>query len=450
MTSMQIKRIFFFAAICICMSFSSLAAQELSYSGSLSAQTGLGLPNTHDNKGKFLSGALIFDSTLKAYFNESMLYLDASLIGDGVGSQSTNGVSSFVSDDGHFSLKLKEAYFDYNGGFWALRAGRMIAAWGKADGIQITDILCPHDVSTMIATTYKESRQGIDALRLSYTGNSLQADVYWIPFFTPSTLPLAKNNPLKKILFPTESGGFALVAPDRYDDFDLPEKKLANSEYAARVGMYFSRLDLSFYGFYGWEDEPFLSYESNGKGIAVKGKYERMAMVGLDSALPAGDFVFRFEGAYFPQRYMQTNADWQAVRQAGGESVSAGERHHQLVGLAGFDWTPSGGWTITAQYIADYAFGDADALARYSYQHQASLMLEKTLLNDLITLSALAFVDLRDFSSNATLSAEYMLTDAIKLFLLGDIFLEGPDGKKGLYGAYRDLSCVTLKGKISF
>ena len=77
-------------------------------------------------------------------------------------------------------------------------------------------------------------------------------------------------------------------------------------------------------------------------------------------------------------------------------------------------------------------------------------MLEKTLLNDLITLSALAFVDLRDFSSNATLSAEYMLTDAIKLFLLGDIFLEGPDGKKGLYGAYRDLSCVTLKGKISF
>lgn len=428
----------------------SLAAQEISYSGSLSSLAGIALPNTNDNKGKFLAGTLIFDNTLKAYLNESMFYLNASLIGDAVGSQSSNGVSAFVSDDGHFSIKLKEAYFDYNGGFWALRAGRMIAAWGKADGIQITDVLCPQDESTIIASSYKESRQGIDALRLSYTGNSLQADVYWIPFFTPSTLPLAKNSPIRNILFPKNLGEYSLSSPARYDDFELPEKKFASSEYAARVGMYFSRFDLSFYGFYGWDDLPFMSYTAEPlSSVNVNGGYERMAMLGLDTAIPAGEFVLRFESAFFPERYMQTSADWQAERQSAGLDFSASERHSQIIGLAGLDWSPSG-WTITAQYIADYAFGEAESLDRKTYQHQASLTVEKALLNDTMTLSALAFLDLRDFSSSTELSAEYSLTDAIKLALIGNIFLEGPDGKTGLYGAYQDLSCLTLKGTISF
>ena len=42
------------------------------------------------------------------------------------------------------------------------------------------------------------------------------------------------------------------------------------------------------------------------------------------------------------------------------------------------------------------------------------------------------------------------LTDAITLSLIGDLYLEGPDGTNGLYGEYRDYSSVTFKGKMSF
>ena len=45
--------------------------------------------------------------------------------------------------------------------------------------------------------------------------------------------------------------------------------------------------------------------------------------------------------------------------------------------------------------------------------------------------------------------AEYKFTDAITLYLIADFFLEGPE-KEGMYGEYRDLSCITLKGKYSF
>ena len=449
MTSFRGLRSFAFAFLFFCFS-TFLYAQDLSYAGSLSALAGAGLPNTHDNKGTFLVGNLLYDNLVKASLGDSFFCFNAILVGDGVGSQSTNGLSALVTDDGHFAIKLKEAYFDYNGSFWALRAGRMIAAWGKADGIQITDVLCPQDESSMIASTYKESRQGIDAVRLSYTGEKVQADAYWIPLFTPSTLPLAARNPMRKILFPEKYGNYTLVTPKRYDDFDLPEKSLANSEYAARMSLYFSALDLSFYAFYGWDDLPFMTYTVTPEAkVNVTGGYERMTMFGLDAAIPAGDFVFRFESAYFPRRYVQTADEWQARQQAAGKSFSAAERHHQLVGLGGFDWTPGSGWTLSAQYIADYVFGDDTALNRKNYRHQASLSVEKMLLNDTLSLSGLAFLDLRELTSTTQLSAEYSLTDAIKLALIGNIFLEGPE-KAGLYGSYHDLSCLTLKGTVSF
>ena len=121
-----------------------------------------------------------------------------------------------------------------------------------------------------------------------------------------------------------------------------------------------------------------------------------------------------------------------------------------MVALAGFDWTPSGGWTITAQYIADAVFESDSQLDRNAYVHRASLTVEKTLFNESLTLSALAFLDLTDFSSATELSAEYSLTDAIKLGLVGNLFFKGIDGRDGLYGAYSGLTCLTLKGVVSF
>lgn len=59
-------------------------------------------------------------------------------------------------------------------------------------------------------------------------------------------------------------------------------------------------------------------------------------------------------------------------------------------------------------------------------------------------------IDLWDNSTASELELEYNLTDAITLSLIGDLYLEGPDGTNGLYGEYRDYSSVTFKGKMSF
>ena len=425
-------------------------AQKIDFYGSLTAQSGIGLPNADDNKGKFLTGLTVFDGTMRSYLGQSMAYVNGQVIFDAIGSQSTNGYSAFAADNGNFALHLKEAYLDWRGELFALRVGRQIAAWGKADGIQVADVLCPKDDSKMIASTYKDSRLGIDAVRLSLLTDKAQFDAYWIPIFTPSLLPLAKNNPLRKCILPDSYEGLPVLAPQKFDDFDLPQKAIYNGEYALRASTYLSALDLSFYAFYGWDDNPFMAYSISESGIKIDGQYKRMAMLGADAAIPAGNFVFRFETAYFPLRSIQTGNEYQSNQQLAGLAFDACKKHHQLIGLAGFDWTPGSGWTITAQYFADLICDYKDDLERKLYEHQMTLSLEKSLINETLTLTATGALDLNELSSTAELECAYSFSDAITLSAIVDLFLKGIDGKKGQYGAYESLSCGTLKAKISF
>lgn len=429
------RRVFVFVSAFI-FAFPSFS-QELEFSGSLTAQAGIGLPNAGVNGGTFLTGQTVFDGTMKSYLGESMVYVNGQMLFDATGSQSTNGSSAFASEGGYFSLHLKEAYLDWRGEMFSLRIGRQIAAWGKADEIQIADVLCPKDNSKMIASSYKDSRLGIDALRFSFLTDMAQFDAYWIPFFTPNLLPLSKNNPLRKCLMPDSFEGLPVNAPGKYDDFILPQKAIWNGEYALRASLYLSALDLSFYGFYGWDDNPFLSYSVSGSAVDANGQYEHLAMFGADAAVPVGDFVFRFESAYFPFRSIQNSKDYQ-------------KDHHQVLALAGLDWTPRGGWTITAQYAGDLICDYNSALERYPYEHQITLSLEKSFINETLTLSAAGALDLNEFSSTAEIECSYSFSDSITFSAIVNLFFKGIDDEEGMYGSYESLSCGTLKAKISF
>ncbi len=110
----------------------SVFAQETSLGGTLTTQAGVGLPNAHHNKGDFLLGQTIFDGSIKSYLDKSMIYLNGQIVHNALGSQTTNGSSAFVADDGIFALKLREAYFNWKGETFALKVGRQVESWGRA------------------------------------------------------------------------------------------------------------------------------------------------------------------------------------------------------------------------------------------------------------------------------------------------------------------------------
>ena len=351
-----------------------LVALDYSPEGGIKTLWAAGLPNAHDNAKKLLVGKTTASGSLKVYGEKSMAFID--------GEVSSDALKNCALD-----FRLREAWADYDGGFWALRIGRQINAWGKADGLQVADILCPKDKSVLIASTYADSRLGIDAARLSFKNESLVCDAYWIPI-SPSAPKV--------------------------------EASLEHSEAALRLAAYFPFADFSLYGFYGYDRDPLppLSDESR-----------KIAMFGADTAVPIKELILRAECAFFPERY-------------------AGK--HQLVALTGFDWMPSL-VTVTGQYYLDWLSGNLESAGRTAYLHQASLSLSKSFLQETLKFSCTGLLGLNDFDSMISFKCEYSITDQLCLTLGTDLFMNGPDkNKKGFYGAYEDYSSAYLKAEYRF
>ena len=408
----------------------SLTAEgNVDFSGNIETLWGAAAPWTDSDTsaGYFTLGTTTFTGTIDAYYDNSSALAEGSVTYDAVNNS--------------LEYSVDELWLDYTESIWGLRIGRQKAAWGKADGIDITNVLCPSDMSSLAAMISDDSKLAVDAIRLSLSGNQFTADAYWMPFFTPAALPLDEGNALRKFVVPETiefpvAPGVNHAIPVTIDGIKTPELAIWNGEYGLRVSSYLSAFDLSLYGFYGWDDTPILNYGMTSEAIVVNGKYERMAMIGADAALPIGETVLRLETAFFPQRHFQ--------KEEGGSL-----QKNQLSALAGIDWMPSG-WTLTAQYYCDAVFGDLDELERTdAYQHGATLSVSKSLVNETLELSFSGLLGFNDFDSLLSPSVKYSLSDQISLGASAYIFLPGPD-RDGKYGAYKDLSSLCLNAKFSF
>lgn len=371
-----------------------------------------------------------------------------------------------IRNFGNCTFLLDEFWADYTSSFWGIRVGRQKAAWGKADGIDITNVLCPSNMSSFAAMTSDSSTLGIDAVRFSLNGNSFTADAWWVPFFTPSILPFDEGNQLRPLIvplstsFPVPALNRVLTLPINIREAEKPKTALKNSEFGLKISGYFSRLDVSLYAFYGWDDIPLMNYKVTfgqaqfpyppmPNGLEVAGKYERMAMLGADAALPIGETVIRMEGAFFPKRYFQKSPE--AIL---GGSKEASEQHDEIAALVGIDWMPSG-WTFTAQYHFSYVRGKLDALKRTdNYTHGATFSASRSFLDETLEASLSSVINFDDFDTMFAPSVKYSISDQLSVSGGAYIFLPGPhsddnDRHDGEYGKYRDLSTFFISAKYS-
>ena len=432
---MRRRRSAVLGTVCV-LAASFASSQDITFSAS--AKTAVGVFIRGDNAGNFSSAKETVSGEVDARFANCTVFIAGNAYFNAL---AVNSGGSFSVVDG-LGAELQEAYFTWTSNEFAkgltagLKVGRQISAWGKADGIRIADILCPQNLSSLDTANYSESRLGIDAVKATFSGTYFSVDVYWIPFFRPSALPLESWNPIRKALFSGPAGAEVEIR-----DISKPELNIANSSYAARVSFWFPAIDFSLYGYYGFDDLPNLSYAlttTPPTKITVTGKYYRYGMAGFDLAVPLGAFVIRAESAFFPERAVQL----------GQTSLGGFERKNELRALAGIDWNKNG-WMLTAQYYGDVIFAYVDSLARDAYEHGATANFSKTLFSDTLTLSCAALVRWNDLDGFAGLKVKYNLTDEISLLLAFDGYFPGPKSE-GTYGKYKDLSCVRFEGTVRF
>lgn len=452
------KKILLIASFGILAGSFLMAEGGADFSGDIETVWGVAAPWTDsDTAGRFTLGTTSFTGELEAFYGNSSAYAQADFSYDATGALNGEGGSGNIGNG--FNLSLGELWIDYTESFWGIRIGRQKAAWGKADGVDITNVLCPSNMSSFYAMIGDDSKLAVDALRVSLSGDSFTADAWWIPFFTPASLPLDEGNSLRKFVVPSvvefpAGPGVVIPLPVEIAGLETPSRAIWNGEYGLKLSGYFSAFDVSLYGFYGWDDIPLLDYEltydgMTPNGINVGGDYRHMGMVGVDAAVPIGATVLRAEAAFFPMRSLQKSAGAIITEKMTSTDVETSEKHNELSGLVGIDWMPSG-WTLTAQYFCDLVFGSMDNLEREdSYTHGMTVSVSKSLVNETLELSLAGLLNFNDFDSMISPSVTYSLSDQISVGGGAYIFLPGPEND-GKYGAYKDLSSFYLNAKFSF
>jgi hypothetical protein len=394
-------------------------------------------------------------------FSKDLSLTDSRAAFAGEVSAYAGAASSFVSLSAEYNgidperrgFSLGEAWIDWSSGGFRFRLGRQLVSWGAADGLVLTDVVCPQNLTASAGLDFAGSRLPVDGLKLQYVFPVVAVEALWLPLFTPARLP-GEQNPLHGVLYPAsvDMGGGPL--PVSVLETALP-RGIGDGEYGLRLSAYTPALDFSLALFYGWNDIPHFRKNLIFSGTVPAGlelapSYGRTVMAGADASVPLGEFLLRLEAAWTGGgRYDRSAGDTAAALLAGRADEPV--EKHKLQLLAGLDWSPAG-WTLSAQYYEDLipeAYSGGGGIERPWRKYALTLRLGRSFFRETLSLSAWCHLDLRDLDAAAGASAAWGLTDAVSLSLGSDFFTGGIENR-GDYAAYRDLSCLWAKGVFRF
>jgi hypothetical protein len=326
-------------------------------------------------------------------------------------------------------IELREAYLDYVADSWDARIGRQIVVWGKADGIQITDIVSPMDYTEFLAQDYDDIRIPVDAFKIRFFRDVVNYEFIWVPNFQAAILPSGDNPWAIETEIP---GGKQL----KFDDPLTPKQTLENSEIGGKVSLYLPGFDMALSALYTWDKFP--EYRKSASGddcLRIRPEHHRITFVGAEFSRPHGSFVIRGESAFFKDKRLESDMfDNQLFKK------------NMLKWLIGLDWYPGNSWTVSAQFTDTYILDYDDDIDDDSHTMFSTINVSKKLFREKLKLSSFAYVGLNNGDVFDRSSIDYAFTDAFHLSTGIDLFI----GDEGLFGQYKDNNEVWLKAKYSF
>jgi len=150
-----------------------------------------------------------------------------------------------------------EAFLDIDIKQFNLRAGYQIFSWGVADIYNPTDILNPRDYTDI----FDFEKDGMPALRFTYTREKLSFEGIWMPFPLESELPYEDSRFVQPFLSTINNPLFPVIGipPANVDltvNYLTPPMSIRSSQFAARVLATVGRFDLGLSYFNGFEKIP--------------------------------------------------------------------------------------------------------------------------------------------------------------------------------------------------
>ena len=405
-----------FMVIVLLGTFIYLSASDLEFNGFIDTYHAFCLNDSHD----LLSSRTRLRTELWITGEDASFFTSMNAINNNVISSNSG-------------IELREAFMDYSADNWDVRIGRQLIIWGKADGLEITDIISPKDYTEFLARDFDDIRLPIDALKFRFLFEQTNLELIWLPVFKPAILPPASS--------PWEMKN---ESHDYYEEWFTtvePEMSLKNSEIAAKISTYRSGFDLAFSAFHSWEDIPAMHRKMYKTSSVIDSVYyypehHRLTFLGLEFSIPYKDLVFRGESAFYKDRYFEP-ASMQT------ETLF---KKNSLNWMMGIDWSPGNDWSFTGQLADNFILDYAKEIDTDEHTFLSTLNVSKQLFRQILKLSSMLYYGINDEDYFIRTSVDYALTDEMHILTGIDLFC----GNEGMYGQYNDNDELWLKAKYSF
>ena len=339
-------------------------------------------------------------------------------------------------------LRLREAYMDMYFKNFDVRIGKQQVVWGKADGVFITDIVSPLDLSEFLLPDFDEIRQGVIATKLNYYFGSSTIEAIWMPIFSPNLRPDANSVWYVAPDFP--------VAPKFDWSNSTVNPSLENSELFLKWSAMTSKIDFELMGGYTWDDNPAMHVHKTMAmdtiqgtptpvltGISITPQHHRLSVAGGSFSTEMKGLIFRGEGAYYNGKYFQTEDPL---------ATDALVQKDYLNYVVGLDFSIKN-VKLSTQFIQKYILDYEDGINENEFHNTATFLARYDMMRETLHLELFSYIGLSDGDALIRPKITYDFDDSFSLLFGANIFV-GDEG--GQFGQYQDNSMIYAKIKYSF
>jgi len=344
----------------------------------------------------------------------------------------------YDADSLHFNMR--ELYLDLYFDNFDIRIGKQQVVWGKADGVFITDIVSPLNLTEFLLPDFDEIRTGVIATKVNYYFGNSTLEAILIPVFTPTEKP--------------PSGSIWYIQPDFpvTPSWDFSRETITPSLESSEVFLKYtaltSAIDFEFMGAYTWDDNPTLHVEKEFgvdpstqqpilTGLNITPEHHRLTIGGGSFSTEIKGVILRGEAAYYNGKYFLTE---DPLRPDGNIQK---DYLHYLVGLD-FNLGPV---KVSSQFIQQTILDYDNYILNEKTENTMTFLARYDMFRETLHLELFSYIGLTNEDALIRPKITYDFDDSFSILLGSNIFV---GDEKGRFGQYGDNSMAYMKIKYSF
>ncbi|MBT3210238.1 MAG: hypothetical protein HN704_09485 [Bacteroidetes bacterium] len=371
---------------------------------------------------------------------QNTLNLNFAKSGEKVAFKANPMLYSFNTDS--LNLRLRELYLDLYFNNFDIRIGKQQIVWGKADGVFITDIVSPLNLTEFLLPDFDEIRTGVNAVKFDYYKGNNTFEVIWLPNFTPTKLP--------------PSNSIWYIQPDFpvNPTFDWSQSEIStrikNSEVFMKYSALTSKIDFELMGGYTWDDNPSMHVQKEFgldtttippspimTSLYITPKHHRLNLGGGSFSTEIKGIILRGEGAYYNGKYFQTEDP------LANDALVQKDYLHYLIGL---DFNIKN-IKFSTQFIQETILDYDENMLNEKNQNTLTFLARYDIFRETLHLELFSYIGLTNEDALIRPKITYDFDDSFSILLGSNIFIGNDEGR---FGQLKNNSMGYMKLKYSF